>query len=90
MKELQKEIYKTKLTVDEASLNVLHNFAMMLAKENITEIDVSMGLNDEAEAAIAVYRYINDIKLEKKYISKFQYDENERLITAIQYNAPFV
>ena len=30
------------------------------------------------------------IKLEKKYISKFQYDENERLITAIQYNAPFV
>ena len=42
------------------------------------------------EAAIAVYRYINDIKLEKKYISKFQYDENERLITAIQYNAPFV
>ena len=90
MKELQDEIYKTKITVEEASLNIIHNFSMMLAKENITGDEMISGTSLEAEAAIAVYRYINDIKLEKKYISQFQYDENERLITAIRYNAPFV
>ena len=90
IKELQCEIYKTKITVEEASLNIMQNFSMMLAKENITGEEMMFGANIEAEAAIAVYRYINDMKLEKKYISQFQYDENERLITAIRYNAPFI
>ena len=90
LKELQDEIYKTKITVEEASLNIIQNFSMMLAKENITGDEMISGTSLEAEAAIAVYRYINDMKLEKKYISQFQYDENERLITAIRYNAPFI
>ena len=90
MDELQKEMKKSKKNVEEVSLNVMQNFAMMLAKENITGDEIISGVRIEAEAAIAVYRYINKIKLEKKYIDQFQYDENERLITAIRYNAPFI
>ena len=87
--ELKKEMKKSKKTAEEVSLNVMHNFVMMIAQENISTEDALFGINNEAEAAISVYRFVNDVKLDKKYISQEQYDENERLITAIRYNAPY-
>ena len=88
--QLAKEMKKQKLNVEILALNVIQNYAMMDAKETVTSEDVLFGISIKAEADIAVYKYINDIKLEKKYISQMQYDENERLITAIRYNAPFI
>ena len=87
--ELKKEMKRSKKTAEEVSLNVMHNFVMMIAQENISTEDALFGINNEAEAAISVYRFVNDVKLDKKYISQEQYDENERLITAIRYNAPY-
>jgi len=87
--ELKREMKKSKMTAEEVSLNVMQNFVMMIAQENISTEDAIFGINNEAEAAISVYRFVNDIKLDKNYISQEQYDENERLITAIRYNAPY-
>ena len=89
MDELEKEMKKQKLNVDEITLNVIQNYVMLDAKEKNAPDDVLLGLSAEAEADIAIYRYVNEIKREKKYISENQYNENERLITAIRYNAPF-
>jgi len=88
--QLSKEMKRQKLNAEILALNIMQNYAMMDAQENVTSEDALFGISLKAEAAIAAYRYINDFKLEKKYISQMQYDENERLITAIRYNAPFI
>ena len=84
-REIAKTMRVNGVNVECCALNILQNVAMT----KITQQSPTDFLKGETEdPALQLYREINEIKLEKKYISKRQYEENELLAAKLSLKAP--
>lgn len=82
-KEINKTIKTNHINIECATLNIIQNFAM-------TELhpkDPKNFLIGE-DHPYELYKYVNDIKYKKGYISKQQYDDNAMLAIKLSLNPP--
>lgn len=71
------------VNIECATLNIIHNFAMM-------ELHPKSGIEflTGEDNVLALYTYVNDLKYKKGYIGQHQYDENAILATKLSLNTP--
>ncbi len=74
-RKMAKEMRKKNLTLEETVLNILQNHALMA----IVPQSVDAFMLGDNDAAHTLYDEINDIKLQKKYIGRAQYEANKEI-----------
>jgi hypothetical protein len=83
-RQLTKAMHSNNVNAECGALNTLQNCAMTEIKP-VSGVDFITGCED---GPYKLYRAINDEKLNKGYISKAQYDENEMLGTKLHLIPP--
>ena len=82
--EIRKSMKHNNVNIECGVLNIVQNFAMTeLNPKSAAEF-----LKKTDDHALNLYKYVNDLKYKKGYISKQQYDENSLLATKLSLNAP--
>ena len=82
-KNILKEANKHVITADAIALNIIQNSSMTMAMDSNAK-DLFFGGFNRYNISCELYKRINQIKLEKSYISQIQYDQNEGLLFKIQ------
>ena len=82
--EIRKSTRQNKVNIECGVLNIVQNFAMTELKPK-SAVEFIKNTDDHA---LNLYKYVNDLKYKKGYISKQQYDENALLATKLSVNAP--
>ena len=83
-KEISKMLKSNHVNIEFGALNIIQNFAMTKLEPK-SAVDFIEGVDDDA---LDLYRYVNKFKLNKGYISKQQFDENELLATKLSLIPP--
>ena len=84
-REIAKTMRANGVNVECCALNILQNVAMTNIKQQSSADFIKGAMEDYA---FRLYREINKIKLEKKYISKQQYEENDLLAAKLALKSP--
>lgn len=82
-KDLRKAMRSNGVNIECAALNTMQNFAMVELKPK-----PCVDFLTKEDDALSLYRYINNLKYMKGYISKRQFDENEMLATKLSVQSP--
>ena len=85
-KALKKMMEQNHVNAELGMLNILQNMAMTEIKPQ-DPIDFLKSTRDQP--AYTLYNYINDVKLEKGYISQAQYEENQQVATKLSLKSMF-
>ena len=85
-RQIHKLLRTNHINEECAALNIVHNFA---ACEITQRSPVDFIIHASEDSASALYKYINDIKYNKGYISKQQYDENRLTGTKFALRPPW-
>lgn len=89
-RELSKAVKTNGLTVEETTINIIQNVAMMYVAENSTPVTAMMFPDKNVEIAKSVYKFSNDEKYRRGFISKRQYEENERVLQSVELGVPYI
>ena len=81
-KDIKDILTENKCTIDFLTLNILQNCAMTEIKPR-TARDIIARQDENKDAAFDLYSFINQLKLDKGYIDKQQFDDNAVLATQI-------
>jgi hypothetical protein len=83
-KELGKMLKANNVNIECGVLNIVQNFAM-------TELKAKSGVEflNSDDYARDLYKFVNDLKYKKGYISKQQHEENEMLGVKLSLQNPF-
>ena len=92
-KSLRKELIKGSVNIEFAALNILQNCCMLRLKQIPATEYVAGTLSDndeykESNIAHFLYDYVNELKLNKGYISETQYKENKLLGIKLSVRSP--
>lgn len=82
-REVAKTIKNDNMNIEYAVLNIVQNMAMMELKQK-----PALSFLKDDDHPLELYKYVNDIKFNKGYISKEQYDENNLLATKLSLISP--
>ena len=82
-KEISKSMRTNRVNVECGALNIIQNFAM-------TELKPKSGVDflSKEDYALKLYNYVNELKFNKGYISRAQFDENKMLSTKLSLQSP--
>lgn len=82
-KDLQKSMKTNGVNIECGALNIIQNFAM-------TELKPKSGVDflKNEDYALDLYNYVNELKYQKGYISKVQFEENKMLATKMSLQSP--
>lgn len=81
-RKFAKAIRQEGLNSESAALNILQNHAMMNINQKSLKdymFGSMVGEDEENNAAYRLYKYVNELKYSKGYITKMQYEENNSL-----------
>ena len=84
-KDICKMMKTNNVNIECGALNIIQNFAMVEMKPKSA---TSFIIGDD-NSAFELYNYVNNLKYEKGYISKQQYDDNALLATKLSLDSPF-
>ena len=84
-KEIAKTMRANNVNVECCALNILQNVAMHAIKQQ-SATNFLKGY--DRDYAYELYKHVNDLKLEKGYISKQQYEENDLVATKMAIKSP--
>lgn len=84
-REIVKTMRSNGVNVECCALNILQNVAMTNITQQSSTDFLKGAMKDHA---FELYRKINKMKLEKGYISKQQYEENDLLATKLAIKSP--
>lgn len=84
-KKIAKTMRVNNVSIECCALNILQNVAMQAIKQQ-SATDFLKGY--DKDYAHELYRHVNDLKLEKGYISKQQHEENNMVATKTAIKSP--
>lgn len=87
-KEISKTIRVNNINVECCALNILQNVAMTEIKQVSTRDFLSRTSPDEQDHAYELFSHVNKLKLDKGYIDKQQYDDNQHVATKLAIKSP--
>ena len=87
-KEIAKTIRANDINVECCALNILQNVAMTEIKQVSSKDFLLRTRPEEQDHAYELFNHINKLKLDKGYIDKQQYDDNQLVATKLAMKSP--
>ena len=88
-REIAKTMRANGVNVECCALNILQNVSMTEIKQVSSRDFLLRARPEEKDHAYELFIYVNKVKLDKGYIDKQQYDDNQLTATKLAINSPF-